>query len=166
MNPAGVRDPGPGSGIRDPGSGVRVRPPAWVRTDSETELRLSRVRSLAAAPDSRIHGFGDSRIQGIQGFEIRDSRLGILDPHRQRHREYPVSLPQRDDAAGVFLFRKLAGNEAIAQATDFVFVKVPCGIAELLRRGIRSRHEAVARQRLQDVLMVSIHAPNPLFTLH
>ena len=67
--------------------------------------------------------------------------------------------------AGVFLFRKLASNEAIAQSADFVFVQVSGGVAELLRRSIRSRHEAVSGQRLQDVLMVSIHVPTLLLSL-
>ena len=61
--------------------------------------------------------------------------------------------------AGVVALWKLAGNEAIAQSADFVFVKVARGVAKLLRRRIGQRHEAVSGQRLEYVLVVSIHAP-------
>lgn len=94
---------------------------------------------------------------------IRDRLAGIREPlsgvrpQLNGNRQQPVSPPQIDDQTGVIALRELSGKEPVAQASNFVFVKVAQRVAQTLGRGLRPRTQPVRRQRVEHLSMVCVH---------
>jgi len=65
------------------------------------------------------------------------------DPEWQWDGQQPITLTERHDAAGVFLFRKLPCNQAIAQRSDFVSIEIADRVTKLIRARIGTRNQAV-----------------------
>jgi hypothetical protein len=57
---------------------------------------------------------------------------------------------------GIVAARDPAGDELGAKASDFISVKVPNGVTQLLGPGVRPRDEAVKCQCCKDPIVVAV----------
>ena len=87
------------------------------------------------------------------------------DPEFGRDRQEPVSPTEGDDMAGILALGELAGDEAIAQTSNFVLVQVAQRVAQLLWRGLGSGNQTMPGQAVEHPFVIRVHQ-NPTFTLH
>jgi hypothetical protein len=71
--------------------------------------------------------------------------------------QQPITLAEKDDAAGVFMFGELPRDQPIAQRPDFVAIQIAYGVTQLIGWGIRTRNQAMRCQALQHVLTICVH---------
>ncbi len=154
-----IKGDAPGSRVRDRGVDGRCQghlPVAgvlgqWLQGHvGRHDVVLTRLLHVQVRDESDREGdhAAEWLRQGVIGDEERSADLL---PCRERQRQHPVFLSERDDAGEVVRTLDLASSQCIAQTPQLVLVELVHGLARESRRRVAGRGEAERRERRKEL---------------